>query len=792
MFKNYCLIALRNLVRTRIYTLINIAGLGLAIAICTVAFFNQMFSHQFDRKNENYEEIYRVNSFVDMGGREQEYGAVPATLGLQIKEDITGIERSARLSRSSSPVKIGDDLIRSQVSYVDPEFVDIFTFPLVYGDKSVIRNSGNVMISEEMAHKLFGDDYPVGKSISIFNDNNKEFTYNIGAVFEDLPLNCSFRIDILTHFDNFLLMWNTNDADWKFMTTALFIQMPDESMVPSVTKQLSTYVGVENSARQDFKIKRWQLIPLRDVGPNTRLTWNSGLFPAMHPAAVVSPPIMAIFILLLACFNFANTSLATFSKRLKEIGLRKTFGAQRKQLVHQFMLETGIVCFVSLLVGIAIAGWLVPAYGSLWSYMSLELTFTEYPVFWIFLFLLLLLTGFIAGVYPALYVSRFNPVIVIKNISRFSGSGKLSVILLILQFTIAVTALTVGIIFERNSRFQLTADRGYDNGNIIAMQLPPENFISYRNALLQDPMVIGAEGTQQHIDWSVSRGPVKSDDLQQFEVELMNVGPEYLNTMGLRLVQGRLFEESRAAADRTNGSVIINKTFADQFGWKDPIGMTFTFRDTIRYSVVGVVEDFYTHGLWTKIMPIVLRLAPNDVYFNIIVRGNKEDLPVILEHMRDKWKEQGTNYVFGALMQDDLMKEERDINGSILKINIFLAVAAMVLSLIGMYNMVSLDMIKRTKEMGIRKIQGASLPVLMYLMSRKFLLVIIISTIIGCTSGYFLAELLLDSIWDYYVDITPGMLMFSASVMITATLLTISYKIISSSRKNPVVSLRYE
>lgn len=792
MFKNYCLVALRNLARTRIYTLINIAGLGLAIAICTVAFFNQMFSYKFDRNNENYEEIYRITSFVDMGGREQEYGVVPATLGLQIKEDIPGIERCARLARSRSPVKIGDDLFQSEISYVDPEFLGIFTFPLVHGEKSVLKDNGSVMISEEMARKLFGDVPPIGKSISIVNDSNKEFTYTVGAVFEDLPLNSSFRIDILTSLENFLLMWNINDADWKYMTTALFIQLSDESLVPSVTKLLSGYVEVENSARQDFRIKRWQLIPLRDVGDNTRLTWNSGLFPAMHPAAVKSPPIMALFILMLACFNFANTSLATFSKRLKEIGLRKSFGAQRKQLVHQFMLETGIVCFFSLLVGIAIAGWLVPAYSSLWSYMSLELTFTEYPVFWIFLFLLLLLTGFISGVYPALYVSRFNPAAVIKGISRFSGSGILSVVLLILQFTIAVIALTVGIIFERNSRYQLTADRGYDNGNIIAMQLPPENFTSYRNALLQDPLVIAAEGTQQHIDWSVSRGPVKSDELQQYEVELMNVGPEYLNTVGLKLIQGRLFEESRAAADRTNGSVIINKTFADQFGWKDPVGMTFTFRDTIRYSVIGVVEDFYTHGLWTKIMPIVLRLASNDVYYNIIVRGKNEDLPVILEHMRDKWKEQGTNYVFTALTQDDIMREERDINDSILKINIFLAVASIVLSLIGMYNMVSLDMIKRTKEMGIRKIQGASVPVLMYLMSRKFLLVVVISTISGCAAGYFLSELLLDSIWDYYVDITPWMLLLSASVIIIATLLTISYKIISSSMKNPVVSLRYE
>ncbi len=351
MLKNYLLVTFRNLLKNRVFTLINILGLGIALSVCIVAFFNHMFNYEFDRQNVNFDKIYKVNSFRDMEGREQEYGIVPATLGLMAKKEIPGIEKSARLARSGSPVKHGIDLFPSQISYVDPEFLDIFTFHLLLGDQKAIENHGNVLLSRKMATTLFGNEYPIGKSISVFNNNNKEFTYTVGGVFTDCPDNSSFRIDILTHFDNFLLMYNVSDADWKFYCAGLFILVPDKSSLQSITQSLKNYLPVQNEARLDFKVNRYTLVPLKEVGSNSRTTWSSGLFPSLHPAAVISPPVMALFILLIACFNFANTSISTFSKRLKEIGLRKTFGGQRRQLVSQFMLETVIICLFRIVCG---------------------------------------------------------------------------------------------------------------------------------------------------------------------------------------------------------------------------------------------------------------------------------------------------------------------------------------------------------------------------------------------------------------------------------------------------------
>jgi len=678
MIRNYLLVTFRNLFKNKVFTIINIVGLGIGLSVCIVAYFNHMFNYEFDRENVNFNSIYRINCFRDMKGREQEYGIVPATLGLEIKKDIPAVEKSARLIRTNSPVKEGENIFSGDISFVDPEFLRIFTFHHITGEQKSIESPGNVLISSTMASKLFGKQNPVGKSISIVNDINKEFSYTVGGVFADMPQNSSFRIDVLTHFDNFLLMWNVKDTDWKLWTNALFIQTTNKSQVPSITQSLKNYLPVQNRAREDFRINRFVLVPLKDVGSNTRKIWSSGLFPSLHPAAVVAPPVMAIFILLIACFNFANTSIATFSKRLKEIGLRKTFGGQRRQLVTQFMFETLIICFMALLAGIAFAAFLVPAYSSLWSYMSIKLTFTGYPFFWAFLTLLLLFTGFIAGVYPALHISSFSPVKVLKGDSPFRGAGKLSSLLLTLQFTISVIALVMGIAFAKNAKYQETLDMGYDKDKLIVVPVAPEFYTSYRNEIITNPKIIAAEGTQNHIGFGYYRRPVK-DNEKQLEVSVMDIGPEYATTVGLRLANGRLFDKLRAAADRTNGSIIVNQKFVKDFGWKEAVGRSVTLYDTTKLTVIGVIEDFYISGLWQKIEPVMIRLSPTDEFGVMAVRADTKDLPGVLEYLNSKWKSLNTNYIFGGMLQEDTMKEAKDINGSILKVNLFLAITATLL-----------------------------------------------------------------------------------------------------------------
>jgi hypothetical protein len=367
----------------------------------------------------------------------------------------------------------------------------------------------------------------------------------------------------------------------------------------------------------------------------------------------------------------------------------------------------------------------------------------------------------------------------------------LSSILLTLQFAISVTALVMGIVFAKNADFQRTIDLGYDRNEIIVLPIAQDLFTSFRNEIRTNPRIISAEGTQNHIGYGNYRRPIK-DNEKQLEVDVLDIGPGYCQTMGLRLQEGRLFDELRLAADRSGNSIGVNQKFVDDFGWKDAIGKTVTLYDTTKLTVIGVVENFYLYGVWQAIEPLMLRISGTDQYGILAIRAKPGDLPGVLEFLSSKWKSMSTNFIFGGRLQNDLMQEGQDINGSIMKVNIFLAIVATLLSLIGMYNLVSLDIIRRTKEIGIRKIQGASVPLLMFLVSRKFLIVLLIASILGCVGGYYMSNMLMDSIWDYFVAINIGILLLAASVMLFSTIFTIIFKIGRAALKNPVVSLRYE
>jgi hypothetical protein len=371
-----------------------------------------------------------------------------------------------------------------------------------------------------------------------------------------------------------------------------------------------------------------------------------------------------------------------------------------------------------------------------------------------------------------LYVSSFNPSAVLKGTSAFRGSGKLSTVLLTLQFSISIAALVMGLVFAKNADYQKTLDLGYDREKLLILPIPPENYTSLRTEILTNPKVISAGGTQNHIGFGSYRRPVKNEE-KQLEIDVMDIGPEYAQTMGLRLVEGRLFDDLRLEADRENGSIIVNQKLVNDFGWKEATGKVVTLYDTTKLTIIGVVKDFYLNGLWNEIEPTMVRLARNDTYYNIAIRANEGDLPEVLEFLRAKWKAMIPNNIFGGMTQEDVMQEEKDINSSIMKVNVFLAIAATLLSLIGMFNMVSLDIIRRTKEVGIRKIQGAPVPVIMFLMSRKFLIILFIASVLGCAGGYYMSTMLLDSIWDYFVDIRAGLLICAALIMIVATVLTI-------------------
>ena len=762
----------------------------MALSICIVAYFNHMFGYNFDRWHEHFGEIYRVNSYREMQDRNQEYGIVPARIGLEVKEEIPAVENAARLMRSYSPVKVGIDVFNRQISYVDPEFLDIFTFYLVQGNKEALNNQNIVLISEEMADVLYGDEDPLGQPLSIFNDENKEFTYTVGGVFRDLPQNSSFRIDVLTHLENFLTMWEVEDTNWNLFARAFFIRVTNASMLPVVMEGLEQYIPPQNEANESFKISGFNFVPLDEVGDNSRDVWSSSLFPGLHPAAVIAPLVMALLMLLIASFNFANTAIAVAGKRLLEIGIRKVAGGVRRQLLIQFLIENYIICFLALLVGILGASILVPAYSSMWEYMTITLTFSEHWSFWVFLILLLMATGFLAGAYPALYISRFRPLMILQGRTKLGAGGPMAKIFLAFQFTISVLAIISGTIFSKNAVYQETVDLGYARDELIVVPIQTQHFTTYYESVVQDPRVVQAAGTQEHIGFGYYRRSIK-DEQSEIEVSIMDVGPDYLQTMGLRTTEGRTFERDRAEADR-GVSVVINRMMADAFGWEQPIGKQIWMNDTIPYTIIGMVEDFFINGMWAKIEPTLVKLATEEVYYSIAIRAAPGDLPGVLESLRETWTKLFPNYPFTGRFQEDTLEEEKAINRSIKQVYIFLAIVATLLSMTGLYTLVSLSILNRTKEIGIRKVMGAAIHHIFIVLSKGYLINLAISSILGCVGGYFLSMSLMESIWDHFTSVTPWLFFYTILIILVATLVTIAGRIYAAAMQNPVDCLRYE
>jgi len=267
----------------------------------------------------------------------------------------------------------------------------------------------------------------------------------------------------------------------------------------------------------------------------------------------------------------------------------------------------------------------------------------------------------------------------------------------------------MGIVFLKNSEFQKTMDMGYDREKLIVVPLISEHFHQYREAIIDNPLIISAAGTQQHIGFGIYRRPLKYQDMQ-VEVDVMDVGPEWISAVGLRQIEGRLFDPLRVDADR-NGSIIINEQFVKDFKLKDPVGKTFTLYDTTTFTVIGVVEDYLVSAVRREVEPAILKLSNDDTYYNLVVRAEPEHLFEIKEYMREKWQEIFPSYVFSGMFQEETMEEEKYINESIVKINMFLAIVATMLSLIGIYSLVSLSVLHRTKEIGIRNVVGASMVV---------------------------------------------------------------------------------
>jgi len=791
MFKNYLIISLRYLWKNFLFVGMNILGLSVGLALCLTAYINNKYDADWDKTNANYENIYKINITREIQERQQEYGITPFALAPLLKQDLSGVEAVTRYRNSYSPVKYGENIFSKRIGYADPNFGDVFDINVVKGNKDALKEKGNILISERIAEIFFGKEDPIGKVISVYNDKDEESTFLIAGIFKTLPLNSSFRHELLTQIENFEDMWEIEDDKWDSWVAATFLLVRNHDELPNINEQLKKYLPAQNDAREDWKITSFFTKSLKDIADD-REVWANWLGASFHPAAVAAPPIMAIFILLIAAFNFMNSTISFAGKRLKEIGLRKVFGGLRRHIIIQFLSENLIISFIAMILGIFIAGYLVPEYSSMWEYMDISLNFLENPSLLIFILVMWVFTSLMAGAYPAFYISKFNPVKIFRDKLKLSSKNRFSRFLLGFQFFTSVMALVSGVMFAQNAFFQDNLDLGYNKENLIVLGMHNiEDYKPFEQVIKDNPKIEKYAGTNYHIGYGNYNRSIKYLD-QQVETGVMHIGHNYLDAMGVDITSGRGFNLQNQGGDIQDNNIIVNEKFVSDFGLKDAIGKTVYVNDTLPLHIIGVSKDVYLYGAWAAIEPLIYRLSPEEEYRTFVIRTSKDNLTELNEKLKSDWSELVPNYPYEGRFQEELLEESKQINKNIKIMFVFLAICALFLSAIGLYTLVSLSVVNRTKEIGIRKVMGASISKIMLIITKPFSILIIIATVLGCIGGYYLSEMLMNSIWDKYMS--PNALSFTIPVVLILfiSLATIIWRVYRAAVQNPANSLRYE
>lgn len=781
MLKNYLLITLRNLRQNKVFVLINMLGMGIAIACCITAYLNWDFSTNFDKNHLNSATIYRIQARYEDQGKSNRHAQVPTPVGGIVKENFTDVDKVVRYTTENGDIRIGDEVFNTSIAYADEGFFDLFTF-----NGTFKYDQSSIVISSDLALKYFNTTHAEGKQITRIN-NGQLTELTVSGVFEKQPLNSSFAFEAITLFPD------DNDTDWKQSNT-VFVQINDPSRVNAITQQLQTFIDPQNKAMPDFKFTEYYLQNFKTLAASFHgETWLSGeqLRWGFPPSAVIGPAIMAIFLLMLSCFNFTNISVAMAGRRLKEIGIRKTMGGIRLQLIIQFLGESVVLCFMALLTGLVIAEYLVPAYNSLWPGIKLTLNYTDNIMFFVFLSMLLFGTALIAGMYPALYITSFKPVAILKGKMKFGGTNWFTRTLLTFQFTISLLCMICGVAFVRNAAYQKEYDLGFNRDGIIRVNVQDRlEFDAYKNLLVSNPDIISIAGSKDHVAEGFYTAALKFGTTEM-KAETVDVGDDYLETMSITIIEGRDFE--RDSETDKKESVLVSEEFVKQMGIQgSAIGKRLLWADSVQLFIVGVTKNIYTTGFWKPVAPVMLRYIGPEKYTQMVVAAAPGKLFDVNDFMKEQWKKVSPNTLYGGNYAIGDLQAAEMINKNSLSMFGFLGIVAAVLSATGLFALLSLNILKRMKEIGVRKLLGASAQNIAGVINREFVIIMAIASLLGGGLGFMAGNTAMDAIWEYYKNIDLITLGICIGTLFSVALIAVGYKTIVTSKMNPVDALRSE
>ncbi len=818
MIRNYIKVAFRSLAKNKVMFSINVIGLAIGIATCLIIALFVADELSYDAYNTKADRIVRVNLDGKMGNEIIHESNVMPPVAATLKAELPGVEDATRIGKVYTDVKVNINkqiLNKGTLAFVDPNFFDIFTLPLLKGNaETALTKPNTVILTEKQAKMYFGEEDPLGKVLDIqdigYYDNGHIDLggfYTVTGVTEDIPENSHFHFDF---FASMLGIEESKKPQWLSGSYATYLLL-DKSAEPEVLEsKLPRIVSKHMSGQMEQALGMnfdeflssgnslsFLLQPLREIHLYSDFK-GVGEFEAGGDIKMVYIfGAIALFMLLIACVNFMNLSTAGASKRLKEIGMRKVLGSDKKQLIFQFLSESFISTLVAMLLGLLIMKLALPYFNEL-AGKALEIKSLMIPQVLLSFVLLTLLVSLLAGGYPAFFMSSFKPIESLKK--RFSvGSSKgVRSSLVVFQFTISACLIIGVLVVNTQMNFIQSKDVGYEREQLIVLRDAGKlgnKLDAYKEELLMDSRI-------QKISKSayIPAGPtdtgsqtIEAGENAEFTRRIMEYGidEEYIETMGMKLVAGRNF--SKEYGDETS-NVIINETAAKVFGISDePIGKTFRKltdlqggRETI--TVIGVVKDFNARSLREPIEPLMMSINP---YYSLIVKTSTSDLSGLLKSMEEKWVAYGSGNEFKYAFLDELFNETYLKEANMNKVLRVFAMLTIFVACLGLLGLVTFTADQRFKEIGIRKALGSSVVQIVTMLTRDFFKLVSISLLIAFPLGYYLMDMWLQD-FEYRINIEWWIFVVAGMTTLLTTFLIISYKSINAALMNPVNSLKNE
>jgi len=757
MFKNYLLIGMRNLKKNIVPSSINIVGLSAAIGSSIAIFLFLYGLNTRDNFHENVDNVFLVGHTTDgmenLPGMKQKWGTSPVPLGPDLLAAYPQVDKVVRYSEQNVTLRADGMAFRERVSFADAGFFDMFTFPVSSGDPSVLANPASVIISAQMATKYFGEEDPINQELTIRFENGKEETLAVGAVAEAFPFSAGFTFDFLVGYAKRLDTDLTSLDDWD-ARTATFLDLHDSSDADFIADQLNLLIRPAEEGDESSQVLSYFLDSVSDPNWFTAFLIKDRAMQAPRIVESATFGVLALLMLLVACFNYITISLGSASRRLKEIGIRKTTGALKSQLVVQFLTENLLICFIALLGGLVFAwGLTIPFINSMvHDNLDIQPGYFGNGSFWMFLIGLLISIGFLSGAYPAFYVSSFQPDEILRGTRKLSEKKGLTRSLTVIQFVLTIITISFASFAWSIDEKLTSGDWGYEPESIVVMPvISIEHYTQLRHEVSLLASVNMVAGAKEHIGANRRRISAVIEGKEK-KIYHYGIGPSYLETMGLDATQGRLFSESYAADD--SSSVVINQTLANQMDWEEPLNQSIRIEEQT-YSVVGVIDDFLLNPYEGMEEPVVFSVSAPSQINSLAVRFESGQMMPLVASLKDVWESNFPEVEFSYYSQVEVFSNDSLKGMSVFFI--YVAMFALFISCMGLFGMASQKAAQRMKEVGIRKAMGASAAHLIFVVNREFIIMLGIATAIATPLCYltFSNTLLRFAAIDIPLSMTP-------------------------------------